>query len=126
MNSNCSNPFFYLSASISLTKYMQKMQAENKLISSTITSVLEYLGIDGLEFASASVAGTMETASGVETVTDATLPRTVLKAKHTKASMAASHNFYEDWKASMAVPIDAISKWFLHLKTADRPVVMTP
>ena len=126
MNSNCSNPFFYLSASISLTKYMQTIQAENKLISSTITLVLEYLGIDGLEFALSSVAGTMETASGVGTVTDATLPRTVLKAKNAKASMAASQNFYEEWKASMAVPIDAISKRFSHLKTADRPVVVTP
>ena len=94
MNSNHSNPFFYLSASISITKYMQTMQAENKLISSRITSVLEYLDIDGLEFASASVAGTTETASGVETVTDTTLPRTVLKAKHAKASMAASRIFF--------------------------------
>ena len=73
------------------------------------------------------ITGTMETASGVETVTDATLPRTVLKAKHhAKASMAASRNFYEEWKAFMAVPIDSIFKWFLHLKTADRPVVVTP
>ena len=49
----------------------------------------------------------METASGVETVTGATLPRTVLKAKHAKASMAASWIFYD-------------------LKTTYHPVVVTP
>ena len=75
---------------------------------------------------SACIAGTIETASGVETVTDATLPRTVLKAKHAKASMIASRDFDTEWEASMAVPIDALSGLFCHLKTADRPVVVTP
>ena len=87
MSANCSNPFFHLSASTSLTQYIQAMQAENKLFSFTITSILEYLGIDVLESSSASIAVTTETASGVETVTDATLQITVLKAKHAKASM---------------------------------------
>ena len=40
--------------------------------------------------------------------------------------MIASRNFDNEWKASMAVPIDALSGLFCHLKTADRPVVVTP
>ena len=46
-----------------------------------------------LEFSQASVAGTIETLSGIETVTDATLPRTILKAKHTKTGMSVSQKF---------------------------------
>jgi hypothetical protein len=73
VNANYSNYSFYLSATISLSKYMQTVNAENKVISSTTCSVLSFPGIDLSEFTLASVAGTIETASGVENVTDATL-----------------------------------------------------
>jgi hypothetical protein len=73
VNANYSNYSFYLSATISLSKYMQTVNAENKVISSTTCSVLSFPGIDLSEFTLASVAGTIGTASGVENVTDATL-----------------------------------------------------
>ena len=126
LDANAINHFHYCSASRSLSKTMKSMQADDKLISTITSLTLEYLGINILEFEQASIAGTVETAGGVQTVTDSTLPRTVLKEKHAKATMIASQDFYQQWKESMAVPIDAISDRFSYLKTADRPVVVTP
>ena len=82
MNANYYNYLFCLAATISLSKYMQTVKAENEVIRSTTSSVLSFRGVDLSEFSSACVAGTIETASGVETVTAATLPRTILKAMH--------------------------------------------
>ena len=122
-----SNTVYNFSVSISLTKYMQEMDIETKDISgSTIISVLSFLGIDVSEFAAASVARTVETSNGVETVNDTSVPKTVLKAKHAKALLRASQHFDDKWDESMAVPIGAISGRFGSLRTGDRHVVVTP
>ena len=72
------------------------------------------------------VAGMLVTPSGVTTVRDESLPSTVLKNKLAKAVEASSRKFDVEWSASMAVPIDAISKRFSYLKTGDRNVIVTP
>ena len=51
------------------------------------------------------VAGIMETASGVKTVTYATLPGTVLKANHAETSMAVSWNFMRSGQHPWPFPL---------------------
>jgi len=126
INAKYSNHLFSLPAARIINRALKDVDADDKVMSSTILSVLSYLDIDVLGYSSASVAATLETANGIETVTDVTLPSTALKSKLAKAMEASGQDFDEEWTASMLVSISAISQRFSRLETGDRPVVVTP
>ena len=126
INARYSNHLFSLPAARIINRALKDVDADDKVMSSTIFSVLSYLDIDVSGYASASVAATLETANGIETVTDVTLPSTALKSKLAKAMIASGQDFDEEWTASMLVPISAISQRFSRLETGNRPVVVTP
>ena len=91
---------------------------------STTTLLLRFLGISAPS--GSDVAGALITDEGVDIINNANLPSAVAKSKRDKAVEEASKDFLHEYKASMAAPIDAISKRFANLETSGRKVIMSP
>ena len=92
---------------------------------STTASILRFLGISPPS-GSSDVAGALITETGADIIRDSSLPSAVANAKLDKAVEAASQDFLQEYKTSMAAPNDAISERFANLETSGRRVIVTP
>ena len=109
------------------------MLAENNLAAdqvpdaaaTTTTKILRFLSISAPSGTS-DVAGALTTETGVEIIRDGSLPSAIAKSKFDKAVEEASKDFLQEYKTSIAAPIDAICKRFANLETSGKKVIVSP